>query len=361
MVTILGIETTCDETAVALVRRNSGESIEIIGSLVASQIDLHRAYGGVVPELAARAHVEKITALLDSLFKETDFDRNSVDAIAVANRPGLIGALLVGVGAAKALAWAWDKPLVDVDHIQAHLYSSILAGMPAVPHVALVASGGHTSLYHVTGTPPPLGNIVRLGSTTDDAAGEAFDKVAQILGLDYPGGPAIQKAAAGGNPKAYRFPRSRVKEDNYDFSFSGVKTSVLYKLRGGQGNPGPAARIGVGRELKPEEIRDAAASFQEAVAEVLAAKTIKAAKNLGVSWASFNGGVACNARLREVAKSMGVKKNVNIFFPPPQLCTDNAAMIAGLGIERFLQGIRSGLDMEAIPSGYPYETMKLNK
>ena len=350
---VLGIETSCDETSAAVLNRDAPDASPVIlSNIVATQIAMHVEYGGVVPELAARAHVESISAVIEKAVRDSGVQWAAIDGIAVANRPGLIGALLVGVSAAKALALALNRPLVGVDHIEAHLYSSILAGMPRQPHIALVCSGGHTSLYSVQLNDRQSATdmaVSLLGSTTDDAAGEAFDKVARILGLSYPGGPSIQKAAVGGDPAAYRFPRSRLNESNDDFSFSGLKTAVLYGLRGGQGRPGPAAQMGVGRELTDEEIRNAAASFQEAVAETLVKKTLRAAKRLGVSAASFNGGVAANKRIRELANELGAADGVQTYFPPLSLCTDNAAMIAGLGMEHLSAGRRDGLSLEAAP------------
>ncbi len=337
---VLGIETTCDETAAAVVR----DGREILSSHVASQAKLHAPFGGVVPEIACRAHVETLLPLVERALEDAGTELGRLDGIAVAHTPGLVGALLVGLSAAKALAWAAGRPLVGVDHIEAHVHAVRMAHADlAPPFVALVASGGHTSLYDVRGDT----SLAKIGSTVDDAAGEAFDKVSALLGLGYPGGPAIEKAAKCGDASAVAFPRSYPGEKggaggSLDFSFSGLKTAVLYHLRGQHGK--------IGARPAPRPAADVAASFQEAVVDVLVARTILAAERTGARAIAVGGGVACNGRLRERLAAEGAARKKRVFFPPPHLCTDNAAMIAGLGHELLRAGRVSDLELEAVPT-----------
>ncbi|MEM7236155.1 MAG: tRNA (adenosine(37)-N6)-threonylcarbamoyltransferase complex transferase subunit TsaD, partial [Planctomycetota bacterium] len=324
---VLGIESTCDETGVSIV----DDGTRILSNVVLSQVPLHERFGGVVPEIASRAHVEAITRMVERAFAEADLplpdgvSEANVDAIAVANRPGLVGSLLVGVTAAKSLSLAWNLPLVAVDHVQAHVYSVAMGFGDDVPEpiefpaVALIVSGGHTSLYLAKSwTDHEL-----IGSTMDDAAGEAFDKASAILGLGYPGGPAISKAAVDGDPKAVRFPRTLLEPESLDFSFSGIKTSVLYHVKGQN-----ARRATPSREIS---VPDTAASFEQAVCDVLTKKVARAVKKTGVKTAVVGGGVAANGRLRRELEAYGEKHGVVIRYPALKLCTDNGAMIAGLG------------------------------
>ncbi len=337
---LLGIESSCDETAAALVRGGR----EVLSSVVVSQIGEHAPFGGVVPEIAGRSHLRAVLPVIERALAEAAAGLDDLDAIAVTSRPGLIGSLLVGLSAAKALAYVRGLPLVTVDHIEGHIYSgSMEAGDGGTPYpcVALVVSGGHTSLYRVES---PL-RMERLSSTLDDAAGEAFDKVAWLLGLPYPGGPAIAKLAVDGHPASIAFPRCRGKDAA--FSFSGLKTAVLYHLRGQDAlAPTPA----------PEDIpdrADVAAAFQEAVVDSLVAPTIRAAKSLALETVLVVGGVACNARLRERMASACAQAGLGCHFPSAPLCTDNAAMIAGLGWHLLRDGRTASLGADASPRSGP--------
>ena len=334
---ILGIETSCDETAAAVV----ADADRILSSVVATQVELHSRFGGVVPELASRAHAERITAVIRKALADAGTTLRDLDAIAVTSGPGLIGALLVGVSAAKALAWSTGLPLVAVDHIGGHVHS-VLMEHPDLPfpHVVLVASGGHTRLYRVDRP----GESAVLGSTRDDAAGEAFDKVAALLGLGYPGGPRIERAAKGGDPRRYAFPRSRLDPGSLDFSFSGLKTSVLYQVCGQD------ARKGAAGLPADAPVADVAASFQEAVVDVLVGRSIEAAERIGARAVGIAGGVACNQRLRDRLAEAAGRKGLAARWPRPALCTDNAAMIAGLGALRYRAGRLSNLDLDATPT-----------
>ena len=328
---ILGIETSCDETAVALV--DDGE--RVVGERVASQIALHAPYGGVVPEIASRRHLETLFSLLSELDLKTIGP--SVDGIAVTHRPGLIGSLLVGLSAAKGLALAWRRPLVGVDHIHAHAYSTIMGHADArLPAATLVASGGHTSLFLMRS---PL-ELELVGETVDDAAGEAFDKVSSLLGLGYPGGPPIDRIAREGNPRAHRFPRGTVKRAPYDFSFSGLKTAVLYHLRGQDGKRSP-------RALTTEETADVAASFQEAVVDSLLHRLTRLARETDAKSLGIGGGVACNSRLRWRAQEEADKIGLPLYLSPRELSTDNAVMIAGLGYHLLNDRGADSLDIDA--------------
>jgi N6-L-threonylcarbamoyladenine synthase len=341
-VLLLAIETTCDETGAAVLEGPSHPEtgVPIIrSSVVSSQIDLHERFGGVVPEIAARAHVRQILPVIDEALKRAGVGLDEIGAVAVATRPGLVGALIVGLTAAKALALALDIPLVAVDHLEGHLYACQLAfpDREVYPSVGLVVSGGHTSLFACRG---PL-NVEPLGGTIDDAAGEAFDKVASLLGLGYPGGPLIERAAKSGNPKAHAFPRSFLRDDRLAFSFSGLKTAVLYALKGqdARGNAGPPP---------PEVVADVAASFQEAVVDILVAKARQALKQTGLGRLVIGGGVAANGRFRERLEAMAAKDRIELFIPPLALCTDNAAM-AGIALLKLAAGQVADLDIDVTP------------
>jgi N6-L-threonylcarbamoyladenine synthase len=332
---VLGIESSCDETAAAVVR----DGREILTNIVASQHDLHRPFGGVVPEVAARAHVERITAVTDEALRGAGVKPEELGGIAVVNQPGLVGALLVGLSAAKALALAWDRPYVGVDHLLAHVYASTLAGFDAFPHVSLVASGGHTCLY-LTRAP---GEVTVLGQTADDAAGEAFDKAAKLLGLGFPGGPALARCAEKGNPQAVAFPRSHPNQkpgDTLDFSFSGLKTALYYHLRERSQNGH--------REITDQEREDVAASFQETVCEIMTEKILAACRSTGCPALAIGGGVACNRRLRAMLTERA--GTARVFFPPPALCADNAAMTAGLGYHYLARGDRADWSLDVDPT-----------
>lgn len=332
----LGIETSCDETAAAVV----ADGLDVRSNVVVSQVDLHRAFGGVVPEIACRSHVETILPVVARALEEAGATLAALDAVAVTHTPGLVGALLVGVSTAKALAWASGKPLVGVDHLAAHVYAAWLshAEVP-LPAVSLVVSGGHTSLYRTRG---PIEHEL-LGRTRDDAAGEAFDKAATVLGLGYPGGPAIERAARGGDPSKAVFSRTYPKGDNLDFSFSGIKTGLLYHARGQNAT--------LRDPIRPEvSVPDAAAGFQEAVVEMLVARTAAAARRARARAIVLGGGVACNTRLRERMAEEGTRIGCPVLAPPLRLCTDNAAMIAGLAFHLARAGRTSQLDLDAIPT-----------
>jgi N6-L-threonylcarbamoyladenine synthase len=323
----------------------------ILSNVIASQFDLHRPFGGVVPEVAARAHAERITAIIDEAMTVAKCSAQNIDAISVVNRPGLVGALLVGVAAAKALALAWDKPLLGMDHILGHVYSPMLAGFERYPHVSLIVSGGHTCLYRVH-TPT---SVDVLGQTTDDAAGEAFDKVAKMLDLGFPGGPALSKLADQAPAEDRRifadFGRSAADAqshpaDSLDFSFSGLKTAVYYHLRGTSRGRGPL------RTLSAQERAAVAASFQEAACAMLVNTTLNACRVQRIYAVAVGGGVACNRRLRDLFRERAALEQppVETFFPPPVLCTDNAAMSAGLAYHRLVKGERDALDLDADPT-----------
>lgn len=333
MATVLGIETSCDETAVALVADR-----EVRSSVVATQLDIHAKYGGVVPELASRAHLETLDGLVAEALACAGCQSQQIDAVAVTNTPGLIGALLIGVTAAKTLAWAWNKPLIGVNHIHAHACSAALTVEPDPwPAVALVVSGGHTSLYHLR----DYHELTLLGCTTDDAAGEAFDKVASILGLGYPGGPVIDQRAQRGNPQAVKFPRALLGEDSLDFSFSGLKTAVLYHVHGRGKTSGGLAR------LNERDMDDICASFSEAVVDVLVEKTLRAARKTAVRTVVLGGGVAANSRLRAKLGARCDAEGLALHLPPMRHCTDNAAMVAFLGGRLMERGLRADWRLSA--------------
>ncbi len=329
-VTILAIESSCDETAAAVVVNGR----DVRSNIIASQIDIHKLYGGVVPEIASRKHIEKINQVIDEALTEAEMTWEDIDAICVTYGPGLVGALLVGVGAAKAISYATGKPLVGVHHIEGHISANYIANMDLEPpFLCLVASGGHSHLVRVS----DYGEYEILGRTRDDAAGEAFDKVARAIDLGYPGGPKIDKLAKEGNPKAIEFPRASIEGSPYDFSFSGVKSAVLNYING----------------CKMKEIEyskaDIAASFQAAVVDVLVNHTMLAAKNFGIDKIAIAGGVACNSGLRQGMEEACKKQGYQFYMPTPILCTDNAAMIGAAGYYDYKKGIRHGLDLNAIP------------
>jgi N6-L-threonylcarbamoyladenine synthase len=330
---LLTLETTCDETAAAVVT----DRLEVLGSVVASQDDLHARYGGVVPEIASRAHVERILPVIDATLKKAHVSLADLDAIAVATMPGLAGSLLVGLVAAKTLALALDKPLVAVNHLQAHVYACRLsAGEEVFPCIGLVVSGGHSTLFRC-GSPLEFEPI---GGTIDDAAGEAFDKVASLLGLSYPGGPAIERAAATGNPAAFRLPRPLLDDrQRLDFSFSGLKTAVRYAL----GPPtGPPVDPG---SLSPQLVADLAASFQEAVIDCLVGKSTLALERYGVQTLCVGGGVAANKALRARLEQETRRQSYRLHIPPLALCTDNAVMGA-IALERAKAGLYEDLSLD---------------
>ncbi|GGA76257.1 tRNA (adenosine(37)-N6)-threonylcarbamoyltransferase complex transferase subunit TsaD [Ornithinibacillus halotolerans] len=326
---ILGIETSCDETAVAIIKNGK----EIVSNVVASQIESHKRFGGVVPEIASRHHVEQITLVLEEAFTNSKLIWDDIDAIAVTEGPGLVGALLIGVNAAKALAFAKDKPLVGVHHIAGHIYANRLEKEFEFPLLALIVSGGHTELVLMR----EHGKYEVIGETRDDAAGEAYDKVARMLELPYPGGPHIDRLAHEGEI-TIDFPRAWLEEDSYDFSFSGLKSAVINKIHNAKQK---------GETLKPEDI---AASFQASVIDVLATKTLKAARQYQVKQVIVAGGVAANKGLRAELESKFADTDIPLLIPPLSLCTDNAAMIAAAGTINFEQGKRSDLTLNANPS-----------
>ncbi len=367
---LLALESTCDETAAAVVT----DRLEVLASVVASQDELHRRFGGVVPEIASRAHVERVLPVIDGALREAGLTLADIDAVAVANTPGLAGSLLVGLTAAKALCVARSIPLVAVNHLQAHVYACRLAaGKEVFPCVGLIVSGGHTSLYRCRG---PL-DFQYLGGTIDDAAGEAFDKVAAMLGLAYPGGPSIERTAAEGNPRAFAFPRAFLREERLDFSFSGLKTAVRYAIERRAESKGPGTRrnsqrsevgglaasaasakrseVG-GREsaipqhepLTPSAIADLAASFQEAVVDCLVGKAFAALHRTGMRVLCVGGGVAANRRLRERLQAEAGGRQVELHVAPPRLCTDNAVMGA-IAVERLRAGLVESLDLDVFP------------
>lgn len=321
---VLGIESSCDDTAAAVVR----DGRQILSSTVSSQEEVHHRYGGVVPELASRKHIEAIVPVVDAALAEAQVDAGGLDAVAVTHGPGLVGSLLVGFSFAKALAFAADLPWVGVNHLEGHIHSALLADPPPpFPFTALLVSGGHTSIYYVTGPTA----MERMGQTRDDAAGEAFDKVAKMLGLGYPGGVVIDRMAAKGDPSRIAFPRAYLDKDSFDFSFSGIKTSVSRYLQ-------------THAETYREEMPDIVASFQEAVVEVLSFKLVKAARTRECRHAAVVGGVAANSRLRERVRREAASAGLTVHIPPVSLCGDNAAMIAAAGYHHLRAGARGTLD-----------------
>jgi tRNA N6-adenosine threonylcarbamoyltransferase len=327
-VLVLGIETSCDETSAALVSDGA-----ILSNVIASQIDFHARFGGIVPEIAARKHVEAIGYVIKEAIDQAQKTPAQIEAIAVTSKRGLVGSLLVGVAAAKSLAYTLRVPLVGIHHIEGHIFANILSnpGMP-LPHICLTVSGGHTMLVYVK----DLCRYDVLGNTLDDAAGEAFDKIAKFLGLGFPGGPVIEKLSLQGNRSAFDFPRPLLRHKTLDFSFSGLKTAVINMFKD--------------KDIRALSIPDIAASFQEAVVEVLVSKTLRAASQKGVTAISVTGGVAANKRLRESFTNICQREGVEVFFPQLTLCGDNAAMIAAAGNARLKHGEVAGLDINAIPN-----------
>jgi N6-L-threonylcarbamoyladenine synthase len=329
----LGIETSCDETSAAVVV----DGREVRSNIVSSQVELHARYGGVVPEIAARAHIEQVRPIIEQALEQADVAYADLDAIAVTTGPGLVGSLLIGVTAAKVPALAYDLPLVAVDHIEAHATSAaLLAETPPWPAVALAVSGGHTSIYLVR----DFLDIELLGQTVDDAAGEAFDKVAAILELGYPGGPVIDRIARDGNPDAIRFPRSWLDQPHLNFSFSGLKTAVLYHVYGS------GRKYGTASHLSETEIADVAASFQAALIEPLIKKTIAAARQTGANDVVVGGGVASNTALRSGLQAACDEAGLTLHLTPTEYCGDNAAMVAALGYRRLRAGFTADLQLE---------------
>jgi N6-L-threonylcarbamoyladenine synthase len=328
---VLGLESSCDETAAAIVE----DGVRALSDVVASQHEVHARYGGVVPELASRAHILNVVPVIQAALDRAGLALTDLDGIAVTNAPGLIGGLLVGLQTAKALAWVTELPLVGVHHLEGHLSAIYLEpAPPPLPHLALIVSGGHTSLVRVD----DHGVLSELGRTRDDAAGEAFDKGAKLLGLGYPGGAVIDKLARTGDPKAIAFPRSMTAEEHgHDFSFSGLKTALLHHVR--------AHGVPDGQPLA-----DVCASYQAAIVEVLVRKTRRAARKLGLHHVQVCGGVAANSGLRAAMNAAGAEDDFRVYIPPPNRCTDNAAMIAAAGHYHLLRGERAGLDLDATPN-----------
>ena len=322
----LGIESSCDETSVAVVKNGR----EVLSNVIATQIDIHKKYGGVVPEIASRNHVENITYVVKEALEKASVSLDEIDAICPTYGPGLVGALLVGLSTAKALAYASKKPLVGVHHIEGHIAANYITHKDLKPpYLCLVVSGGHSHLVHVK----DYTDFEILGRTRDDAVGEAFDKVARVLGLGYPGGPVIDKRAKKGNPHGYNLPRTYF--ENLDFSFSGIKTAVLNLAN---------------KEKENLNIDDLCASFEEAVTEMLTTNVLKAVKQIGVNKIAIAGGVSANSYLRERMKKIGEENNLEVYYPELVLCTDNAAMIAAAGYNNFMAGKISKLNLNAVPN-----------
>lgn len=328
---ILGIESSCDETAAAVIKNGR----TVLSNVISSQIAIHTLYGGVVPEIASRKHVEKINQVIEEALAEAGVTLQDIDAVSVTYGPGLVGALLVGVGAAKAIAYGAGKPLVGVHHIEGHIAANYIEHPELEPpFLCLVVSGGHTHLVQVK----DYGEFEIIGCTHDDAAGEAFDKVARAIGLGYPGGPKIDQLAKEGNPQAIEFPRAKIAGSEFDFSFSGVKSAVLNYLNG--------------CEMKKIEINraDVAASFQQAVVDVLVGRAIGAAQKLGEKQIAVAGGVAANSALRAAMQAGCDEAGIKLCYPSPVYCTDNAAMIGVQGYYEYLSGTRHGWDLNAVPN-----------
>lgn len=328
---ILAIESSCDETAAAVVKNGR----EVLSNVISSQIELHKLYGGVVPEIASRKHIEKINQVIEEALAEADVTLDDLDAIGVTYGPGLVGALLVGVAEAKAIAYAKNLPLVGVHHIEGHISANYIENSDLEPpFICLVVSGGHTHLVCVR----DYGEYEIIGRTRDDAAGEAFDKVARAIGLGYPGGPKIDRLAKEGNPEAIVFPKAHIQDAPYDFSFSGVKSSVLNYING--------CRM----KGQTYNTADIAASFQKAVTDVLVDNAMRAVREYGMDRFAIAGGVASNSALRSAMKEACKKRGIRFYHPSPILCTDNAAMIGAAAYYDYIRGIRHGLDLNAVPN-----------
>ena len=326
---VLGIESSCDETSAAIL----ADGRRVLSNVVASQDDVHAPYGGIVPELASRRHLEVIVPVVEKALAEAGVRLGDLDGIAVTYGPGLVGSLLVGCSMAKALAWVHGLPLIGVNHLEGHVYAAFLTeDPPEYPFLALVVSGGHTALYHASA---PL-TYRLVGQTRDDAAGEAFDKVAKLLGLGFPGGPIIQRTAERGDPGAIEFPLAQMTDGASDFSFSGIKTAVsLYARRHGP--------------LSDTQVADVAASFQATVVKMLVRQTVRAALRIGVKRVVLTGGVAANGPLRAALREEATQHGIRLHIPPPRLCTDNAAMITAAGAARLAAGERAALTLNATP------------
>ena len=330
-INILAIESSCDETAAAVVRNGR----EVLSNVIYSQIDLHTLYGGVVPEIASRKHIDKINQVVEKAIADSGMELKDMDAIAVTYGPGLVGPLLVGVSFAKALAYGANLPIIGVHHIEGHICANYIANKELEPpFMCLIVSGGHTHLVKVA----DYGKYEILGKTEDDAAGEAFDKVARAIGLGYPGGPKIDRVSKSGNPEAIKFPRAKVGGSEYDFSFSGLKSAVLNYLNTASMN----------NETIVTE--DVAASFQQAVIDVLVGHSMEALSQYGFKKFAIAGGVASNSGLREAFENACKERNIEFFLPPPILCTDNAAMIGSAAYFEYISGVRHGLDLNAVPN-----------
>lgn len=330
-VLILAIESSCDETAAAVVKNGR----EVLSNVISSQIELHKLYGGVVPEIASRKHIEKINQVIEEALEEANVTLDDIDAIGVTYGPGLVGALLVGVAEAKAIAYATGKQLIGVHHIEGHISANFIENKELEPpFICLVVSGGHTHLVCVK----DYGEYEIIGRTRDDAAGEAFDKVARAIGLGYPGGPKIDKLSKEGNPNAITFPKAHINDAPYDFSFSGVKSAVLNYINGCQ--------------MKGETFNqaDIAASFQKAVTDVLVENAMRAVDEYGMKKLAIAGGVASNSTLRQAMKDACEKKEIEFYYPSPIFCTDNAAMIGVAAYYEYLKGTRHGWDLNAVPN-----------
>ena len=330
-VLILAIESSCDETAAAVVKNGR----EVLSNVINTQIAIHTEYGGVVPEIASRKHIENINPVIKKALTDAGVTLDDIDAIGVTYGPGLVGALLVGVAEAKAIAFAKNKPLVGVDHIEGHISANYVENKELEPpFVALVVSGGHTHLVKVN----DYGEYEIIGRTRDDAAGEAFDKVARAIGLGYPGGPKIDKLAKEGNPEAIEFPRAHVDDAPYDFSFSGIKSAVLNYINSANMQ---------GKEINRADV---AASFQKAVVDALVSRAVKLAKECGMDKLAIAGGVASNSALRAAVQEECAKNNIRFYSPSPVLCTDNAAMIGAAAYYEYIKGVRHGYDLNAVPN-----------
>lgn len=328
---ILAVETSCDETSASVVRNGR----EVLSNIISSQIDIHKKFGGVVPEVASRKHLESISMVIDEALSESGVLLKDIDAVAVTYGPGLVGALLIGLSTAKAIAYSSNLPFIGVNHIEGHISANYIEHKDLKPpFTCLVASGGHSHIVYVV----DYNSYEILGRTRDDAAGEAFDKIARALGLGYPGGPLIDKLAISGNREAIDFPRAFLEEGSYDFSFSGLKSAVLNYLNS--------------KKMRNEEINsaDIAASFQEAVADVLSAKLVRAALDKKSRYVVLAGGVASNSRLRELLRQRGEQAGIEVLYPSPVLCTDNAAMIGCAAYYRYVNGMRSDFTLNAVPN-----------
>ncbi len=328
---VLAIETSCDETAAAVVKNGR----YVLSNIISSQIDIHKIYGGVVPEIASRKHIENIDYVIDEALEKANVKLNDIDIIAVTYGPGLVGALLVGISKAKALAYALNKPLIGVHHIEGHISANYIEDINFTPEfICLVVSGGHSHIVHVS----DYNKYEVIGYTRDDAVGEAYDKISRAIGYGYPGGPIIDKLAKMGNPNAINFPRIYLEDNSYDFSFSGLKSSVLNYIN--------KCKM-MNTEIVPEDI---SASFQQAIVEVLVNKTIKSARERNINKIAMAGGVACNSGLRELMNEACKTYNIQLNYPSLVLCTDNAAMIGSAGYYQYINGIQHGLELNAIPN-----------